>query len=210
MPSTLVHVAIGGVVAAALLRGEFGWWSLGIVLVFAALPDLDSFIGLVLPGAHRSLLHTLLFPLILGVLLLLDGYRSRSVLRERFGPDARRVAGIGIVALLFGGIAPDLVTNGVNVLYPLQDAFVRINGELLFSNQRGVVQTVVSLGEAEAGGTAVGSTETLHYSTGVDPTAGKEPAAVGRVFPVLGSGMELLLVGLSGTLLGARFLEAEW
>jgi hypothetical protein len=207
MPSTLVHVAVGGLVAVALLREEFGWWSLGVVLVFAALPDMDTFVGLVLPGAHRSLFHTALLPGLLAGMLWLDGQRPRSVLRERFGPGARRVFGVGILALAFGGIGPDLVTNGVNLLYPLQDNFVKVSGELLLSNQRGVVQTFVDLSKPEAGGAVVGSTETIHYSTGVDPTPGPEPEQIERIFPVLGSGFHLLLVGLSATLIAARFLD---
>lgn len=139
MSSTLVHVAIGGIVAAALLREEFGWWSVGVVVALAALPDLDAFVGLVLPGAHRSLFHTVLLPMLLVGVLWLDSRRSRSVLRKRFGSEAPRVAGVGIVALTVGGIAPDLFTNGVNLFYPLQDTFLEIDGELLLSNQRGVV-----------------------------------------------------------------------
>lgn len=207
MPSTLVHVAIGGLVAVALLREEFGWWSLGVVLAFAALPDLDTFVGLILPGAHRSLFHTALLPIGLAAILYVDRERDRSVLRARFGPSAPRVAGVGILALVFGGIAPDLVTNGVNLAYPLQDNFVKVSGELLLSNQRGVVQTFVDLSKPDGGGAVVGSTRNVHYSTGVDPSPGAEPEQVERVFPVLGSGMELLLVGLSATLAGLRLRE---
>lgn len=209
MPSTLVHVAIGGLVAVALLRDEFGWWSLGAVLAFAALPDLDTFVGLVLPGAHRSLFHTALLPAGLAGLLWAERKQEHSILRERFGETAPRVAGVGVLALVFGGIAPDLVTNGVNLLYPLQDNFVKVSGEVLLSNQRGVVQTFVDLSQPDGGGTVVGSTQNVHYSTGVDPSPGTEPEQVERVFPVLSSGMELLLVGMSATLIGARFLEGN-
>jgi hypothetical protein len=117
------------------------------------------------------------------------------------------VFGVGILALLFGGIGPDLVTNGVNLLYPLQDSFVKVSGELFLSNQRGVVQTFVDLSQADGGGAVVGSTQTVHYSTGVDPSPGAEPENVERIFPVLSSGMELLVVGLSGTLVGGRLYQ---
>lgn len=204
MPSTLVHVAVGGLVAVALLREEFGWWSLGVVLAFAALPDLDTFVGLVLPGAHRSLFHSALFPLVLGGIVWTDLRRPGSILTERFGPAATRVAGVGLLALVVGGIGPDLVTNGVNILYPLQDHFVKVSGEVLLSNQRGVVQTFVDLSKPDAGGAVVGSTQTVHYSTGVDPSPGAEPAHVERIFPVIGSGMQLLLVATSAALNGIR------
>lgn len=209
MPSTLVHVAIGAIVAVALLRDEFGWWSLGVVIAFAAVPDLDTFVGLVLPGAHRSLFHNVFFPLLLGAVLFTEFRRSRSIFVDRFGPAIRPVAGIGIVALVFGGIAPDLVTNGVNLFYPVQDNFLEVSGELLLSNQQGVVQTFVELSQPDAGGAVVGSTETVHYATGIDPSPGSEPANVERVFPVLGSGMELLIVGLGATLSGGRILQSK-
>jgi hypothetical protein len=65
-----------------------------------------------------------------------------------------------------------------------------VNGELLLSNQRGVVQTFVELRPDQPAQT----TETLHYSTGVDPTPGRESADVERVFPLATSGIQLLLV----------------
>jgi hypothetical protein len=209
MPSTVVHLAIGGLVAVALLRDEFGWWSLGAVLAFAAFPDLDTFVGLVVPGAHRSLFHSIFLPLILTGVLWLDWTRERPELPRRFGHSAFRVAAVGIVAMTLGGIGPDLVTNGVNLLYPVQDNFVTVSGELLLSNQRGVVQTFVELSKPDAGGAVVGSTESLHYSTGVDPNPGTEPENVERIFPVIGSGMQLLLVATSTLLIAGRFVQAK-
>ena len=209
MPSTLVHVAIGGLVAVALLREEFGWWSLGLVIAFAAIPDLDTFVGLVLPGAHRSLFHSGVFAVVVGGLLVGELRRPSSLLVDRFGPAARRVAGVSILALVLGGIGPDLFTNGVNVLYPVQDNFIAVDGEVLFSNQRGLVQTFVDRSKSDGGGAVVGSTETVHYETGVDPNPGTEPENVERTFRVIGSGMELLIVGLSATVTGGRLMQAS-
>lgn len=209
MPSTLVHVAIGALVAVALLREEFGWWSLGLVVAVAALPDLDAFVGLVLPGAHRSLFHTVFFPLVLAGVLFAEIRRRDSVLLDRFGPPVRRVAGVSVLALVLGGIGPDLVTNGVNLFYPVQDNFLKVSGEVLLSNQRGFVQTFVDLSQPDAGGALVGSTETVHYATGVDPTPGAAPTNVERVVPILESGMELLIVGLGATLSLGRLLQTR-
>ena len=47
MPSTLVHLAFGGMIAAALLGDVFDRRALLVVLVVTAAPDLDSFIALV-------------------------------------------------------------------------------------------------------------------------------------------------------------------
>jgi hypothetical protein len=191
VPSTLVHVAVAGLVGCALLAEDFSPRAVGVVLAAGAVPDLDTFAGLVLPGAHRSLLHTLLLPLLLGGLLYADTRRGdESVLRRHWGPSAPRVGWVALAGLLVGGIAPDLATNGVNAFYPLYDAFYAVNGELLLSNQRGVVQTFVELRPDQPAQT----TETLHYSTGVDPTPGRESADVERVFPLATSGIQLLLV----------------
>jgi hypothetical protein len=207
MPSTLVHLGIGATVAAALLGREFDARALGVVLLAVAFPDLDTFLGIWVQGGHRALLHTVLLPAALGVGLLADArYRGRFV--RRYGARGLRVAGVAVTAMAVAGIAPDLVTNGVNAFYPVYDQFIQITGELKLSNQRGVVQTFVEFESPEpAAGTSVGTTETTHYSTGVDPEAGAEPENVERVFPVVTSGMELLLVGVGVLTAGARLYE---
>ena len=200
MPSTLVHVSVGAVVATALLGDDTDLPALVVVLGAVAFVDLDAFVGLVLPGAHRSLFHSVLFPLVLVAFLLADARRSGSVIRARYGADGVRVGLVAVVAVLVGGILPDLVTNGVNLLYPLHDAFYTVNGELLLSNQRGVVQTFV---DRSPDGPAR-TTRNLHYSTGVDPSPRAEPEDVERVFPLVSSGLELLIVLLGALAVAAR------
>jgi hypothetical protein len=203
MPSTVVHLAVGAVVAAALLGDEFDRRSVAVVLAATALPDVDTFAGLYLQGAHRALLHTFVLPGLAGAVLVYDTrLRPVSRLHGRWGPRGVRVAWVALAALLFGGILPDLMTNGVNAFYPLYDRFLTVDGELLLSNQRGVVQTFVDL-SADPERT----TENTHYWTGVDPTRGKEPANVERIFPVVRSGFQLLVVLLGAFTLGARALE---
>ncbi|KPN30541.1 hypothetical protein SY89_01276 [Halolamina pelagica] len=86
MPSTLVHVAVGGLVGAALLGDRFTPKAIAVVLVAAAIPDLDSFLAPVIGGAHRSALHTLLLPVLLGTVLYVDSrVLDRSRIRERWG-----------------------------------------------------------------------------------------------------------------------------
>lgn len=204
MPSTVVHVALAGLVGVALLGEEFTPRALGVVLVVTAAIDSDAFVGLVLPGAHRSLFHTLFFPLLLGLLVFIDSRRGRvSYLRDRWGDHGVRVAWVAIAGLTFGGIFPDLFTNGVNAFYPLHDTFYRVNGHLLFSNQRGLVQTFVEL----APETPRPTTKTLHYSTAVDPTPGTEPDNVERLFPVVMSGWQLMLVTIGGFVMSSRLWE---
>lgn len=206
MPSTLVHVAFAGLIAASLLA-DFDRRSVGVVLLAGALPDLDAFAGLVLslPGAHRALLHTLVLPAAVAGVLAYDArVRPESRLRARYGDRGVRVAWVALAAFVFGGVLPDLFTNGVNALYPLHDAFYAVNGRLEFSTRRGVVQTFV---ETTSDPGRRHTTRTLHYVTGVDPSPGPEPADVERRFVVVGSGMNLLIVLLSATVLWTRFRE---
>ena len=207
MPSTLVHVAIGGLVGAALLTTEFDARAVACVVAVTAVPDLDAFAGLVLPGAHRSLFHSLLFPALLGLLLLYDTTRAGSVVRTRFGTRGVRLAWVSLVALFCGGILPDLFTNGVNAFYPVVDAFYTVDGELLLSNQRGLVQTFVEIQPPEQAAPQP-STETLHYSTPVDPNPGSEPEDVERVAPVFQAGWELMLVLVSTAVVVVRLWDA--
>jgi hypothetical protein len=203
MPSTVVHLAVGGVVAAALLGDEFDRRAVAVVLAATAVPDIDTFVGLVVQGAHRSLLHTLVLPLLAGGVLTYDTrLRVRSRLHDRWGGRGVRVAWVALAALVVGGILPDLMTNGVNAFYPLYDRFLTVDGKLLLSNQRGVVQTFVDLSvEPER------TTANTHYWTGVDPTPGRDPPTAERIFPVVRSGFQLLVVVLGGFTLGARFWE---
>lgn len=205
MPSTLVHVAIGGFVAAGLLGSYFDRRSVFVVLAAAALPDLDSFLAIVLTGTHRALLHNLLLPGLLATGLYLDTRRSTSFIGARLDARGIRLAWVALAAFVFGGVAPDLVTNGVNPLYPLVDRYVTLDGHLLLSSTRGVVQTFVELHPES--NTVGGTTADTFYYTGVDATRGAEPEQVERVFPVVNSGMQALVVVLSGVVLLGRFRE---
>ncbi len=209
MPSTVVHCALAGLLAAALLGRAFDRRAVAIVLLVAVVPDLDVFAGLVLPGTHRALLHTLLVPLLAGALLTYDARREGSWLRGRYGARGVRVAWVSVLAYAVAGIGLDLFVGGANPLYPLHDQFYRLSGRIEYSTQRGWVQTFVETVPAEGGGRSVdagqlGLTEEVHVSSGVDPTRGAEPEDVDRVFPVVRSGWQLLLVLASLVALGGR------
>jgi hypothetical protein len=219
MPSTLVHVAIGGLVGAALLTDEFDIRAVAVVLAAAAVPDLDTFAALLIVGGHRSLFHTLLLPAGLATILVYDTRPTRfgrwlstrrpllrsGRVRDRWGDRGVRLAWVAVASLLIGGILPDLFTNGVNVFYPLYDAFYTVNGELLLSNQRGIVQTFVELSpEPDAP-----STGERVYVTGVNPSAGEAPQNVERIFPVVTAGWQLLIVLASAFVLTIRLWDAR-
>ena len=209
MPSTLVHVALAGLLACALLGKAFGVRSLLVVLAAVVVVDLDTFVGLFVVGAHRAAFHTLLWPALGAVALTYDTrFRARSALVERFGRSAPRVGWVVIAAVVLAGIGPDATTNGANLLYPLHDQFYAIDGKLQLSNQRGIVQTFVEIPQR-------GSTGETQYYTGVDPdpaTAGAEQvsgeSAPERIFPLVGSGLQLLLVIASLVTMGVRLSDA--
>lgn len=218
MPSTVVHVAFAGLLAAALLGWAFDRRSLLVVLAATAVIDLDTVMGLYVEGAHRAAFHTLLLPLVAGAVFAWDVRREDSFVRGRWGAYGVRTGWVTLAAVTFAGIGPDLFTNGVNVLYPVHDAYYRIWGELLLSSQRGVVQTFVDLSalfgpeaapSQPAMSVKVGTTENLHYSTGVDVKKGPDPADAERVFPVVATGMQALIVLMSGVAVGARLWETE-
>ena len=207
MPSTVVHLALAGLLAACLLGEAFDRRAVAVVLLVTIVPDLDVFASLLVPGTHRAALHSLLIPAVVGGALYYDTrVRDRSAALDRWGRRGVRVAWVSVAAYAVAGIGLDLVTGGANPLYPLHDQFYRVNGEFIVSSRRGLVQTFVEIG----GGVqpkAMGSTGEVHVGSGVDPNRGKEPANVDRIFPVVQSGWQLLLVVTSVFVLGTRFRE---
>jgi hypothetical protein len=198
MPSTLVHLALGALIAAALLEDAFGPRALAVVLAAVAVPDLDTFVGIALPGTHRAALHTILVPLLAAAAIVYDLRRENSWLRARGGRTVR-IAWVAVLAYVVAGIGPDLFFNGVNILYPLHDRFYELNGRVLVSNQRGLVQTFWEAAESTGG-----TTENTHYRTGADVSRGEDPANAERVFPIATSGLQMLLLLAATVVTGVR------
>lgn len=213
MPSTLVHLAFGGLLAAALLGADYDRRAVAVVLAATAVPDLDSFAVVLFDGAHRALLHTFLLPALAAALLVVDTrLRGRSLVIDRYGPRGVRVAWVGIVACTLAGIGLDFVTNGVAPLYPFVDQFYAFDGKLELSTTEGLVQTFVE--PAAGSGPApesVGSTENVTYTTTVDPEAGGgvEGATTERTVPIAWSGWELLVLVTGTAVTLARFRLGE-
>ncbi|MWG34227.1 metal-dependent hydrolase [Halomarina oriensis] len=224
MPSLVVHVALAGLVGAALLGHRFDRRSILLILAVPIVPDLDAFGGFLVPGTHRALLHTLLIPLTGALLLYYDTRRrEESWVRGRYGGRGVHVAWVAIVVYVFAGIGPDLFTTfGANPFYPLHDQFYVITGRLQYSTTVGWEQTFVELNPgAESGADASGggggspavdagqrgSTKEVHVNTGIDPSRGREPADVERIFPIAQTGWQLLLVLTSAAVLTGTFVE---
>ena len=209
MPSTVFHVALAGLVGAALLGDEFDARAIAVVVGATAFIDLDVFLGWFVIGAHRAAFHTLLLPAGAATLVYYDTrVRADSRLLSRWGPHGTRVAWTTIAAVTFAGIGPDLTFNGVNLFYPLHDQFYAFDGELYYSTDRGIVQTFVDLEES-----ARGTTQETQFYTGVDPEPGSAGADTGgetspeRIFPVVANGDQLIVVVTGVVAVAARLLE---
>ncbi|QLK26392.1 metal-dependent hydrolase [Natrinema zhouii] len=209
MPSTVVHVAFAGLLGVALLGDEFDTRAILLVMGCSALLDLDTLIGIVVPGTHRAALHNVWLVLVPAAVLLWDGaVREESIARKRWGESAPRIAWVTLAALLFAHILFDAFFNGVNLLWPVHDRFYDLSGSLLVTDQRGLVQTFVELdpgGLAES--TARGTTENTHYRTGFDPARDEPATGVERIFPIAATGERFVLTVAGFTAVIVRIAE---
>lgn len=209
MPSTVVHVGLAALLGTALLSDYFDARSIFVVMAVAAMPDLDTFIGLwLMEGAHRTVLHNLVVPgIALGLVWWDIRWRSTSFLRDRWGDYGVRVAWVSIFAgWIVAHVLLDAFWNGTNLFWPLYDQFIDLSGRVYLSNHEGLVQTFIAL-EVGPDGIRIaeehrrGGTGEMHYATGADPGP-DAPADVERRFPIAESG-ELFVVAMAGYLAAA-------
>jgi len=211
MAPSLVSAAFGALLAAALLGAAFDRRSVGVVVASAVLPDLDAVASLAVPGATNALLHAVWLPLAAGVALYWDTrIADASRLRARAGRRGVRVAWVALAAFLVAGVGPDLFGGeGVNLLYPLHDAYYLVDGGLLFSTEDGVVQTFVTFG---AGGRGIlpletlGTTESYAIASFANPD-GRPGLSLGadRELDLVRTGWQLVVVASAVALLAVRF-----
>lgn len=206
MPSTVVHVALAGLIGAALLGDAFDRKAMLVVLAATAFPDLDSFVPLVSTVGHRAALHTFVIPLLGGLLLYADvHWRSDSFVLGRWGPRGLRVAWVGLLCYAVAGIALDFTRGVVNPFWPLYDQYFLVDGTIELSSRRGIVQTFVDLGSGgDASSDSVGSSSEVVLDTGVNPQQGPDEP-VDRVFPVVRDTWELVVLLAGTAVTAARF-----
>ena len=220
MVSTVVHAGFALVLAAGLLGGDYDRRALAVVLAAVVLPEVDSFLGPVMSGAHRTVGHNFVFPAAAALLIYYDTrVRERSVLRDAFADRGVRIAWVVVFVHVFAHVSLDWAhLDGVNVSWPLHDAFFRLEGELVWSSVDGLVQTFVDVDldpetgtrQVDAGGT--GTTQSVHVNNPVepdDPEALAEAETIDRRFPVAGRGWRLYLVGLGLFTVIARRLQED-
>lgn len=211
MPSTVVHVAFAGLLGAALLDDTFDTRAILVVMGSSALLDLDTLLGIVVPGTHRAALHNVWIILVPAAVLLWDGaLREESLVRDWWGDAAPRVAWVTLAALLFAHVLFDAFFNGVNLFWPLHDRFYDLSGTLLVTDQRGLVQTFVELDAGDvAETTARGTTENTHYRTGFDPTREEPAIGVERIFPIAATGERFVLTVAGFAAVFVRIVETR-
>ncbi|OYR43583.1 metal-dependent hydrolase [Halorubrum sp. Hd13] len=217
MVSTVVHAGFAVLLAAGLLDDRFDRRAIAVLLLVLVAPEVDSFLGPFMSGAHRTVGHTLVIPGVAALLLYYDTrVRETSLARDRLSARWVAVAWAALFAHVFAHVALDWVhLDGVNYLWPLRDRFLRLEGEILFSTADGFVQTFVDLRvDSETGARTVdagttGTTETVHINNPVQPRdpdeAIEEP--VERIFPVANAGWRLYLVVTGLFALAARRLQ---
>jgi hypothetical protein len=135
---------------------------------------------------------------------------GQSRLRARFGWRGVRIAWVALAAFLVAGIGTDLFgSTGANLLFPVHDAYYRIDGRLVFSTQEGIVQTFVALG-AEGPGIlpleTVGTTASHAIPTFANPD-GRPGLSLGadRELSLVRSAWQLVVVAAAVATLAVRF-----
>ncbi|MFW6321096.1 MAG: metal-dependent hydrolase [Halohasta sp.] len=213
MPTSVVHAAVGLLLAAGLLGKHYDRRALLVILAVILAPELDSALGFVMPGAHRTVFHTMLLSVLAAGLVYWDTHRSDSWLRGRWGDYGVRVAWVALFAHTFAHIGLDWThLDGINIIWPLVDQFFALDGELYISSE-GLVQTFVDISlDPETGQRSVdagggGTSENVHVSTPVQPSNEPDPGPVDRRFPIAVGGWQLYFLVVGVFTLVARRLQ---
>lgn len=190
MPPTAVAVAVGVLLAVALLGPAFDRRSVAIVAAAAAFPDVDALFVLVGPGGPNAVFHSLFIPVVAVAALYYDTRsRETSWLASNYRWYGVRVAWVTVAAYAVAGIGLDLFsTDGVALLYPLSDRYYAIIGGFLLSTHEGVIQTYVTW---DNGWFEVASPGTVDQNVVESPLS---PAANGHRVRIVETGWQAVIV----------------
>ncbi len=215
MVTSTVHAAVAFLLAVGLLGSSYDRRALAVVLGIVLFPEVDSAFGLVMDGAHRTVLHTLLTSVVAAVVVYWDTSRDGSWIRGRWGAYGVRLAWVGVFVHTFAHLGLDWAhLSGINVVWPLVDQFVTLDGELYLSSTEGVVQTFVDIavdpdtGQQTVDAGQSGTTATTHVSTPVQPEKDPAPGPVDRRFPIAVGGWQLYFLVVGAFTLLARRLQS--
>ncbi len=213
MPSSVVHVAFACMLAVGLLGRFYDRRALAIIVGIVLIPELDTALGWVMAGAHRTVLHNMVIPIVVGAVLYWETTREDSKIRSRWGVRGVRIAWVGLFVHTFAHIMLDWAhLSGINFFWPLRDQFFNLDGELAVSTTEGLVQTFVQLSaDPETGQSVVdagqgGTRADTHVANPAQPSADPEPGPIDRRFPIAVRGWQLYLVVVGAfTLVAKRF-----
>ena len=207
MPSSVVHAALAILLAIGLLGRFYDRRALTIVLVIVLFPEIDTAMGWVMAGAHRTVLHTMMLTIIAAPALYWETTRENSKIRDRWGERGVRLAWVGLFVHTFAHIALDWAhLSGINFLWPFLDQFYNLDGEASLSLSDGLVQTFVTISadpetgqgviDAGQGGTRIDT----HVSNPAQPSPDPSTGPVDRRFPIAVQGWQLyfVLLGVFG------------
>ncbi len=203
MPPTVVHAALGVILAAAALGAAFDRRAAVVAGAAGAAPDLDALLGLLaVPGGlpvpestHGAVLHTLFIPGLAAAVLYADARRDRLV-AERLGAAGVRLAWVAVVVYAAAGIGLDLLNVATaNPFWPLHDQFYAFVGSIVFSNQELFAQSYVQFGTE---GYAVyvgqqGGTAEFFIPSPLNPVRGPNGNSE-RIVDIVESGWQLLVL----------------
>lgn len=203
MPPTVVHAALGVILAAGALGAAFDRRAAVLALLAGAAPDLDAAVGLLavpmgLPvpeSTHGAVLHTLFIPGIAAAVLYADARRDRRVV-DRLGPAGVRLAWVAVAVYAVAGIGLDLLNIATaNPFWPVHDQFYAFVGSIVFTNQEFFAQSYVQFGKQ---GYAVyvgqqGGTGEFFLSSPLNPVRGPNGNSE-RVVAIVESGWQLLVL----------------
>ncbi|MDR9382007.1 MAG: metal-dependent hydrolase [Natronomonas sp.] len=214
MPSSVVHAALALLLAVGLLGRYYDRRALVVVLAIVLLPEVDTAIGWVMAGAHRTVLHTMMLSVVATPLLYWETTRDGSSIRGRWGERGVRIAWVGLFVHTFAHVALDWShLAGINVFWPFADRFYTLDGELYLSATEGFVQTFVEISRNPETGSSVidagrgGTRVETHVSNPAQPSPDPEPGPVDRRFPIAVGGWQLYVVLTGAFALAAKRLQ---
>ena len=216
MPSSVVHAALAAALGVGLLGRFYDRRALAVVLVVVVVPEVDTALGLVMAGAHRTVLHTMVLSVVAAPLLYWETTRGGSVIRGRWGARGVRIAWVCLVVHTFAHIALDWThLEGVNFIWPVLDRFFALEGEMYLSASEGFVQTFVDVGRDPETGRGVidagqgGTRAETHVSNPAQPDPEPDPGPVDRRFPIAVRGWQLHLLLTGVFVVFARRLQSD-
>ena len=216
MPSSVVHAALAAALGVGLLGRFYDRRALAVVLVVVVVPEVDTALGLVMAGAHRTVLHTMVLSAVAAPLLYWETTRGGSVIRGRWGARGVRIAWVCLVVHTFAHIALDWThLEGVNFIWPVLDRFFALEGEMYLSASEGFVQTFVDVGRDPETGRGVidagqgGTRAETHVSNPAQPDPEPDPGPVDRRFPIAVRGWQLHLLLTGVFVVAARRLQSD-